>query len=264
MSAINPLGIPAGETNKFFLSLPWNCFETGHISLQGIKSDLFVRCVTRPDVETFTSHPDVASLAQIRVHVESISWSSPIANALSQRMRSSVQNYRTWSWNEMKEVMTLAASSSYNVRLSSVTGLVSGIFVWIRPSGHTLLNTVNSNLPVTYQLNDSSGRSIVGSSTFDSSVQALHKDVENMLHDNVEPSVKGIVENVLYLPLAFGDKKNLESASLSGGYYPADSFLNFQWTTSAALVPGSYEITFVYSRLDHVRSDSGALSIHSS
>lgn len=264
MAAVDPTGIAPGATQKFFMTLPWNVFETGHLSLQGLKSDLFIRCVTRPDIDTHTSHPDVASLAQLRVHVESISWSSPIAKALASRMRQSVQNYRTWSWNEMKEVLTLAPSNSYNVRLSSVTGLISALFVWIRPSGHNLTATTNSERVDSYQLNDSSGRSIIGSSTFDRDVVSIHKDMENMLFDNVEPAVKDIVENVLYVPLAFSDRKNLESASLAGGYYVSDGFMNFAFVTNSSLVPGSYEVTFVYSRLDHVRSDGGQLSIHSS
>jgi hypothetical protein len=264
MSALDPLGVAAGASVKTYIRLPWSVFSTGHVSVQGLKSDLFLRIVFRPDSDCFTSYPDVLSLSNVQVHVESINWTSPVARALSNRMRSTVQQYKFWSWNEMKEIVNLSPSSSYDVRLSSVLGLVSGFFVWVRPNGHTLLNTVDSSQLETFSLNDASGRSLIGSSTFDRDVTRIHKDQNDMLFDLVSATNKKLVDNVLYVPISFNDKRNLESASLIGGYYPADGHLRFQFTTNSSLVAGNYEITFVYSRLDYITSDAGSVSVHSS
>lgn len=264
MSALDPLGIAPAASVKTFVRFPWSVFQTGHVSLQGLKSDVFVRIVFRPDSDCFTSFPDVLSLTNVQVHIEAINWSTPISRALTQRARSSVQHFKYWSWNEMKEIINLSPSSSFDVRLSSMLGLVSGFFVWVRPNGHNLLNSVNSEQLETYQVNDASGRSLVGSSTFDRDVMRIHKDQNDMLFDLQNGANKNLVENVLYVPLAFNDKKNLDSASLTGGYYPCDGHMRFQFTTGAGLVPGNFEITFVYSRLDYMTSDAGSISVHSS
>jgi len=264
MSALDPLGVASGASVKTYLKLPWSVFNTGHVNLQGFKSDVFVRVVFRPDSDCFTSYPDVLSLTNVQVHVESINWSSPITRALTDRARRTVQHFKFWSWNEMKEIVNLSASSSYDIRLSSMLGLVSGFFVWIRPNGHNLLNTVTSEQIETFQLNDSSGKSLVGSSTFDRDIMRVHKDQNDMLFDLQNATNKNLVDNVLYVPISFHDKKNLDSASLIGGYYPADGHLRFQFTTPSTLVPGNFEITFVYSRMDYITSDAGSVSVHSS
>jgi hypothetical protein len=263
MNALDPTGVAAGVSVKTYLRLPWSVFNTGHVNLKGFKSDIFVRIFFRPDSDSFSSYPDVCVLTNVAVHIESINWSSPIDKALTSRARSTVQHYKSWNWVESKEIMNLAPSSSYDIRLSSVLGLVSAVFVWIRPNGHNGAATVDSERVETFSLNDASGKSILGSASFDADVQRIHKEQNDMLGDVVSAENKSLVEKVLYLPLAFNDKNNLNSGSLVGGYYPADGHMRFQFTTGAALVAGNFEITFVFSQMNTMRSDGGSLSSHS-
>ena len=259
MQGVPATGIPAGEEFKAYIKLPGSFFNLAHVTVQGITSDLFVRVVFRPEADVFTASTCV--LTAVNAHVHSINHTASVGRALADRLRKQVNDYRFHSYQEMSEIMTLAPSTNYEVRLSSVLGLVSDICVWIRAAGHTGYQTTDSNKPVQFSLNDASGKSILGSSTFSSEIVKYTKDEEDMLP--ADP-MHFFIDNTLWLPLAFSPRKNRETGSLQGGYYPANGDLRFNFTTDSAIGTGQYEVMFVYSRLDRIRVDGGQLSHHSS
>ena len=265
MSSVDGVtGIAPGDTFKAYLKLPYSLFTGSHLNISGLKSDFFVRCYFKSDAQFCTSYPDVVVLSDIRVHVECINFSVPIQKALVNRMRTSTQDYKFWEFVEMKEVLNLTNSNSYDVRLSSVLGIVSSIWVWVRPNSHTLLDSVNSVKLESYALNDSSGKSILGSSIFDSDLMRVVKYNNNMLGDVTDPSNKDLVNNLNYIAVGFSDSQNLKSSNLAGGYYVFSGHERLVFNTPASLIPGSFEVTILYTKLNHITSDGGSVSVHSS
>ena len=264
MSAVDIAGIAPGDTYKAFVRLPYSVFTNSHLNIGGLKSDFFVRCYFKSDAQFCTSFPDVVVLEDIRVHVESINFSVPIQKALVSRMRNSTQDFKFYEYVEMKEVLNLAPSNQYDVRLSSVLGLTSSLWLWIRPNGHTLLDSVNSVKIDSYSLNDSSGKSILGSSSFDSDLMRVVKHNNNMLADVVNSQNKDLVNNLNYISVGFADASNQRSSNLSGGYYCFSGHERLVFRTPASLAPGSFELTIIQVKLNHITCDGGSISVHSS
>lgn len=251
------------EERTIFLRLPWSVFEGTHLNLASLNSDLYVRLFFRGGASY--DSPQYLTLKGAAVAVEWLAYPPSIQRALTARARNSTLDYRYFQNHSQKEVMTLAPSTRYSVRISSMHGLIIQVAVIVRIAGATGSSlAVNHVRPASYELLDSSGKSILGANVLPIAHNDYIKQQQGLLNATIgSPNVFGNIEGTLLIPLS-PDVRGCLQRGVLDGYYVSSGYDLLAFTTSSTLIAGQYEIAISWQVAERLRKDGGRLSVHSS
>ena len=252
--------LAVGASRTVFVRLPFNIFESSHMNIGGLRSDLYVRCFFR-GIESYAT-VDFLTLDSLQVVASWLAKPPSVQRALVDRMRSQTLDYRYWASQVQKEVVTMAPSTRYQIRLSSMHGIVSDIAVIIRPAGHTGANSAGGFVqPAVYELIDAGGKSLLSGASFPFEYNGFQKQEQGLL-DAFFPELQNL-DDTLLIPLSPDPKTTLSSGTVSG-YIIGSGYESIGLTTAAGLAPGQYEVTVIWHRAERLRVDGGHVTVHAS
>jgi hypothetical protein len=247
-----------GVSRSFYLRLPFSFFESSHLNVASLTSDLYVRLFFRGADSYDTT--DYLSLNGCQAVVSWIAYPPSIQRALTARAKSSTLDYRYWAFQTQREVINLASNQRYSIRLTSMQGIVNQIALIIRPVGSTGSALASGYVrPVSYELVDSGGKSVLGASSFPIEWNDFEKQQQNLLPPS---GTFGSIYGTLLIPLGINVKGSLMSGSIQG-FYVSGGYDQLAFTTDNATA-GDHEITVVWSIAERLRKDGGKLSVHTS
>jgi hypothetical protein len=251
------------EEKTLFLRLPWSVFESTHLNIASLNSDLYVRLFFRGSASYDSSQYLV--LKGAAVAVEWLAYPPTIQRALTSRARSSTLDYRYFMNHSQKEIMTLSPSTRYTIRLSSMHGLVIQIAAIIRQAGATGSAIASNHIrPASYELLDSSGKSVLGANILPIAHNDFVKQQQGLLNASIgSPNVFGHIEGTVLIPLSPNVRGCLQRGVLEG-FYTSSGYDVYAFTTGSTLVAGQFEITLSWQVAERLRKDGGRLSVHTS
>ena len=250
----------AGASRTVYVRLPFSVFESSHMNLGGLQSDIYVRCFFRGADSYLTA--DTVTLNALQVVADWLAKPPSIQRQLVDRMRSQTLDYRYWASQTQKEVVTMAPSTRYQIRLSSMHGIVSDIAVIVRPAGHTGAASAGGFVqPAVYELIDAGGKSILSGASFPFEFNGYQKQQQGLL-SAWGPELSNL-DDTLLIPLS-PDPKTTLSAAVVAGYIVGTGYESIALTMGSSLAAGQYEVTVIWHRAERLRLDGGHVTVHAS
>lgn len=152
-----------------------------------------------------------------------------------------------------EQTMTLAASSSYTIVLSSIRGLVSYLFVVIRPAALTAANSVSFDANInTVDIQDNSGNSMIGR------YARTLTEARNLIYAECFENSFNLNSNFFFLPFSESPASSFKSGA-NLGYAPFDGFDKLILTTGAGLTPGNFEVCVYAKVYNHCTISQGRI-----
>jgi hypothetical protein len=248
-----------GVSRTFFLRLPYSIFESSHMNIASLSSDLYLRLFFRGGNSYDTA--DYLTLNGAQAVVSWLAFPPTIQRAISARARASVLDYRYYQNQFQKEILTLAPSTRYSIRLSSMQGVVISVAMIIRAAGATGTALVGNYVrPESFELLDSSGKSILGGNSFPIQWNDHQKQQQGLL--TPFGTAFSNITGTLLIPLAVNVKGSLAAGAVKG-HYTANGYEQLAFVTDAGTT-GAHEVAILWSVAERVRKDGGRISVHSS
>jgi hypothetical protein len=146
-------------------------------------------------------------------------------------------------------------------------GLIIQIAAIIRLAGATGSTIAMNHIrPASYELLDSSGKSVLGANALPIAHCDFQKQQQGLLNVGSGSAVSQVFSNIegtVLIPLSPDVRGCLQRGVLEG-FYTSSGYDTFAFTTGSTLTPGQFEITLSWQVAERLRKDGGRLSVHTS
>jgi hypothetical protein len=241
--------ILAGGVSVVYIPILWSSLNNVYIG--GFRADCYLRCWFR-GAAAWQTAATIPTLSSLNLIVGQDNLGPKEQQALNERARTTVLDYRFSrpSFQVLQE--TMAAGGRYQWQLSAVHGLISTMMITVQLTSSTGSALTTMIEPAKVELMDSSGQSIIGGGPLGGEYIRLIK----ASHQSSNPDTP-----VGPLFLDFGATRAcLEHGSLPG-YIVGDGALQLSLTMPAGMASGAYTVKVDYYAAARMRVAHGTVEV---
>lgn len=231
----NGSGFAAATTTDLYMPLLGMPFDGNENFPLMFSSDMILELKMKPSADWVESGTaSSVTFSQMKLYLDSMEYSPSVENALKNSIRSGSYKFAYTDTLIYRNALTLAASSTYEMTLSSINGLVAILFISVYSattgSGNRTPTAMSS-----YALLDSDGSNICGGSI----VPATYNKIEIYDHFS-HTSFPRYLDTIIHSFCANPDMTMINN--VPSGCFPFDGFQRLQLTTPAGLAGGTYTV----------------------
>lgn len=241
-----------GATGFYYIPI-FHLFAAAKLHLAGLKGELTVRVHTASSSTVLIAgtHPTV-----VNVQLQLKGFAEP---ADRRQSRALVYNGQTalklpiFNFLSHKDIQTLAVSSTYTSVLSSIKGNVIGLFFTVRAGAITAANQGTYNAVASYDLQLSSGESLLGHAI------RLHTD-QKIENAEIFNNLFGQNKDWYFIPFSPDPAGDYGTGS-SSGYQVFSGTEKLIINTNSTITPGSFQIDVYALLAQHLHIERGSIKL---
>lgn len=231
-----PVAIANGATVKYYVPLVGSLFNQAKLNIENVEGDIVFRIFLRPFSQTNAAAGTAPLLQDLSLIINQVNLDISDSMRKKSLYNNNVVQLRYLDSLPQKfSSQTLAASSQYEYQLNSLTGMISHMYIVVRPAG-AVGNSLNDFKAISsFDILDSQGISIIN----------MPQDHEfNLFHEFSEffPGSAMTEYKNVYTYSFSNSPRDAYANGFQAGYLPFEGYERLRINTSSALVPGSYDV----------------------
>ncbi len=241
--------IADGTSVSYYIPI-WSPWMATKIHPSGLEGNILVRVYYQPTALTTVSGGLLTCNSAV-LQLHSRDQPQALQNEQERFYKDSAipTNLSFMNIQRMQQSMTLAASNTYEIVLSGISGIASCLFFTIRPASITASNCITYYEPLNYDLLDASGASLIGYTRKGTTEQlyeyatCFDNKFRKLINFNVCPFSSDPVSDFV--------------AGTNNGYMPLTTYEKLSFTTGAGLSSAAYTIDIWAYVQDELRIKDG-------